>query len=314
MSGMTERELVSTALAGKPSKGWQRANCPLCAELDAMPDHKQSLGVNTDTGGYVCHRCQRTGKLDGYEVDLNLMLEQELSAARAAAADPGPTAGPPPYEPNPDKPVEPCQGFIPLWGDGATASSTEQARVYLEGRNIPAGTWSEAGIGCTLGGFHGGRVVVPHLLPGGPQRNPWCGWFGRDYTGFQRDTAHRYSKGLARDRLWNEQALYADTDQPLALVEGCLDALPLWPDAAAFLGKPTDIVVEMLARHRGRPLVIALDGDAWEEGWALAVRLKFQGVPATAVRLPGGTDPGTHPALVAAALGKSWPARPSRDA
>src|SRR5262249_30190976 len=86
------------------------------------------------------------------------------------------------------------------------------------------------------------------------------------------------------------------TLSPLLLVEGVFDALPHWPHAAAFLGKPTGAHLAALDKHRGRPIVVILDGDAWEQGWAVAQRVRALGVPSIAsVKLPAGFDPGELP-------------------
>jgi hypothetical protein len=92
-------------------------------------------------------------------------------------------------------------------------------------------------------------------------------------------------------RLFNEAAIDVETADPLILVEGRFDALPLWPNATAFDGKPSDGQVERLRQAR-RPLVVALDGDAWIEGEMLAMRLELYGVRAGWLRLPPTTDPG----------------------
>jgi DNA primase len=90
--------------------------------------------------------------------------------------------------------------------------------------------------------------------------------------------------------LYNAKALYADSTLPIIAVEGVFDALPYWPHAVAFLGKPSYEQIEMLY-ETDRPVVVVLDGDAWRESWALAERLKLAGKKAAMVRLPPKTDP-----------------------
>jgi DNA primase len=74
------------------------------------------------------------------------------------------------------------------------------------------------------------------------------------------------------------------------VVEGVFDALALWPDAVAVLGKPSDQQVDALINAK-RPVVIVLDGDAWLEGKWLAARLCLRGKRAGHIRLPPGVDP-----------------------
>lgn len=273
--GAADLLLVEQAFQNKHGTGWLRADCPVCEQVSGKPDHRQSMGLNTATGGFVCQKCGVTGRLHSRAPD-------------------GPPDELPAEQPKVARDIEPCVGYVPIGhGPGASAYATFAARQYAADRGISEQALAEAEIGCTVHGQHHGRLIVPHMLPDGPRTNPWSGWFGRDYTGFS-SMKHRYSSGLSRTRLWNEQALQVECIEPVLLVEGCLDALPYWPDACAFLGKPTAAHVELLSKHRGRPVVVALDGDSWEEGWALAQKLKFFGVDAFSVRLPAGEDPSSY--------------------
>jgi DNA primase len=104
-----------------------------------------------------------------------------------------------------------------------------------------------------------------------------------------------YPRGMNRDGLlYNAPALQEQTARPCYIVEGSLDALALWPDAVAVLGKPLKSQLRILAAAK-RPLVVALDGDAWNEGQALAWTLQSLGVRAASVRLPPKTDPDEVP-------------------
>ncbi len=112
----------------------------------------------------------------------------------------------------------------------------------------------------------------------------------RDYTGLS-SVPYLYPKRMRRpELLYNEPALYVETDVPVLVCEGVFDAAVAFPDSVACLGKPLQAHVEKLRRAR-RPVVVCLDGDAWEEGWALAQTLKLHGVCAGNLRLPPKTDP-----------------------
>ena len=100
---------------------------------------------------------------------------------------------------------------------------------------------------------------------------------------------YRYAPG-GRRALFNEAALHVETDQPVLLVEGVFDAFPYYPNAVAFGGKPTDEQVAALLAAK-RPMVSTLDGDAWQEAEALAMRLHLAGKRADWMRLPPGRDP-----------------------
>lgn len=270
--------LVEDAIEGRltGASGWRRADCPFCEDRTGKADKRQSFAFNTATGGYVCNRCQTRGRLPGWGESQDVYSPAVALAAPALAA--------------PE--VESVQGFVSLgmW-PGVSAEATSYPREYLQRRGVSAEAVLRCGVGCTLDGPHRGRIVVPHAFQGATE-NPWGGWIGRDFTDAQ-DLRYRYSRGLRRDRLWRQHALDKVTTEPLLLVEGVFDALPHWPNAAAFLGKPTLAHVQHLSRHRGRPFVVALDGDAHEEGWALAQKLRFMGAPSGFLRLPPGEDPGS---------------------
>lgn len=269
-------ELVALAFGNPPTRGWVRASCPLCEQRTGKRDVHQSMGLNCATGGFVCHKCQSTGWLKGVAVGVPA---DEITGERP---------------PEPAVVVESCEGYLALGqGAGASAAATEPHRQYLKSRGVTREIARAAQIGCVLSGWHAGRVVVPHLLPDAPQFNPWAGWVGRDITGHAR-LKYRYSKGLRRAHMWNEAALSVETSAPVLLVEGVFDALPYWPDVCAFLGKPTALHFATLSAHRGRPIVAALDGDSWEEGWVLAQKLRFAGCPAHHLVVPAGEDPGSH--------------------
>jgi DNA primase len=104
--------------------------------------------------------------------------------------------------------------------------------------------------------------------------------------------------------LFNHTALLQETDVPLIVVEGVFDAIPHLPHAAALLGKPTDDQIALLATTQ-RPVAFALDGDAWEEGWAWAEHLRFKGVHAGSVKLPPGKDPND--------ISPTWLARKAKE-
>jgi DNA primase len=97
--------------------------------------------------------------------------------------------------------------------------------------------------------------------------------------------------------LFNKSELFIDTPAPIFVVEGVFDALALYPHAVAVLGKPTTAQENIIAKTK-RPICVALDGDAWQEGWAFAMRLRVRGRTAHPLKLPPCEDPAT--------LGLAW--------
>jgi hypothetical protein len=183
--------------------------------------------------------------------------------------------------------------YFPLWTDaGWTAESLQPARDFLLRRGILRSHMTEANIHAAVSGRYAGRVIVPHE----DARGDWWGFTARLWTNPQPDdfgfTPPKvlYPPGMDRARLYNEHVLDDASDVPVMLVEGCLDAAWYLPLCVAALGKPTADHFDTLCRAR-RPVVICLDGDAWEEGRALMYRLRLRGVRAGFVRLPAGEDP-----------------------
>jgi DNA primase len=115
-------------------------------------------------------------------------------------------------------------------------------------------------------------------------------------TWFKSDRAYSYPKGMNRgDVLYRGAQLWEHTDEPLIVVEGVFDALYMWPHGVALLGKASEYQMEALFESP-RPVVIILDGDAWEEAYAMKLRLQLHGKKHVGhVRLPPKKDPDDMP-------------------
>lgn len=251
---------------GSPT-GWYRANCPFCETLLGKADRKACFAIRPDSGHYGCFRCGTKGRL------------------RVAGADDAPYEKPAQPEAIPQ--IQPPEDFTLLAeGPGLTADSLKPARKYLLKRGLTRELAAEARIGGCATGYYGGRVVVPVLSPEGE----WWGWVARAWVK-QAEVPYLYPRGMARGRtLYNHAALHVETDVPLLVVEGVFDALAYWPDAVAVLGKPSEDQFYALAAAR-RPVCVVLDGDAWDEGWTFAMKLRLEGQRAGAVRLGPRIDP-----------------------
>lgn len=272
-------QAIREALAGasRSTTGWYRIHCPACGDRTGKADRKGSLSVSATTGFWTCWKCAYRGRLAGFDGVLDDVVEEH-------------------------KGIDVPEEFIPLYGREGQAFCLEPARQYLDHR---LGTRWRGHLGeqlrlhAALDGRFAGRVVAPLLDIDG---RTWLGYVARDWTGQARQK-YLNARGMGRS-LWNRVALRSSGDYDWAagyvndftlVVEGVFDAMPYWPFAVACLGKPNEEQVQLLL-DSDRPLVIALDGDAWEEGWALARRLQFRGIEAVALRLPPGSDPGTvHP-------------------
>lgn len=276
------RELAERSVKGCSGGGaFQRGHCLACLPRTGKVDRRGSFTFNRASGWYQCFKCGLVGRMPGYEsVDM-----------------PVPRTGLSPL-------IQPPQGFLELCrGEGLGAVCLEPAREYLRSRGLADETvWREARLGACLEGTFRGRVVVPVLSPDGD----WLGHVGRrcgpdesadaaERLGGRPSPKYLYPRGMRRGEvLYNHAALLAQTDEPLLVVEGAPDALALWPDGAGVLGKPSEWQVLALA-DCGRPVAVVLDGDAWEEGRELAMRLEMEGQRAGYVRLPPKMDPDEVP-------------------
>ena len=250
MNYSEERRAVADAVLHSRTSGtgWIRVNCPLCLGRVGTPDRRASLGVHAEGGGYRCFRCHAKGRAHGFSAPVQGYVAPPVQEA-----------------------VKLPRGYVPLGdGPGATAASTRRAREYLKDRGVPMSTVTSARVAYCE--HRGPRVVIPVH-----DRNMKLrGWVARTIA----NAEPRYlnsSGGWAGEVLFNEAALFRRVDSPVLVTEGVFDALPFWPNAVAVLGKPTDVQVSVLAESR-RPVVICLDGDAADEGWALSNRLRLRGV------------------------------------
>lgn len=251
--------LVLQALSTARGSGeWVKTDCPFCSTGRKSP----SFAISRTHGGFRCHRCSISGRLKDFDEDAEI-IEQPKSAMQL-----------------PDE-------FLSLSEEpGKSAFSTSAARAYLAWRNVSPGVIKQAHVGACVEGRYRGRIVVPVLSA----RGILLGWVSRAWSK-KVQKKYLYPTGSWRaSALFNEAALLVETDVPLFVVEGVFDALALWPNAVAVLGKPSVIQENMLALSN-RPIVSVLDGDAWREGEAFSLRLRLTGATVGAIRLPPKIDP-----------------------
>ena len=272
-------EALGDAALGRGGE-WFRANCPFCLMATARADKRYSLGVKV-TGTYHCSRCGTSGRLR--EVPESFV---GLSKKHAKAEAAGPTEVPLPTN------------AVPLWrGPGLDASTLHYARRYLRKRGFGRAAWTAAELHAVHRGEHQppegpaqqvrSRIVAPVIASDG---RTLFGWVGRDWTGLSV-RKYLYPVGMMRGSiLYNHCLLHEQTDEPVLIVEGVFDTLPYPHRAVACLGKPSKWQQEALKVTR-RPVAVCLDGDAWEEGYALAMSLRLEGVRTGFVRLPPKQDP-----------------------
>lgn len=277
----TEFENVFQVFQGRldQRRDWVRAPCPFCVELDGKEDYKASLGYNHHTGRYKCFKCGVWGYLP-----INFRVELSDDAEDALLR---------PAPPRERVPLQPASGYAPLWEEpGLSSRSLDWARYYLlqQRKGLTQEALTHARVGAALWGPLSQRVIVPFPDYSDPTGS-WKGWVARATYGGSSVLPYKYAKGFERKGyLYGEPALYVDTRDPVYITEGAFDALSLWPDGVAVLGKPLESHNEAFRRAK-RPIAVVLDGDIPAEGQALAWTLQHYGKMATYVRLPPKADP-----------------------
>jgi hypothetical protein len=277
--------LVASMVADAKASGnsrWLRANCLACPERAGKTDTKKSWSFHSPTGFYHCKRCGLRGRAAGY-LDL---IDDPVRRQLDHLADDGAKES-----------TELPAGFYLLDEEpGKSSRNGGEARAFLNRRGIDEPKRRRYGIGAVLvpGSKWYGRVIIPLRAPDGQL----LGFIGRSWQK-KHPLPYLYSTGLQRGLLlFGGEHLHRETEEPLVIVEGSMDAMFLMDrgDAAGALGMPSSEQQLMLLEAR-RPVVFALDGDAWLAGWGLAQQLRMlslcQGGSGrfSALRLPGGTDP-----------------------
>lgn len=279
-------EVLAAVEGVRPNaKGWARGNCPFCEVRRGTIDRSRCLGLHMTSGRWHCFRC-RSGGVVREEVRRELDdLLQDVGEEEESAVDDENVL-------RPDRLPPACTALFesPGWENTFYAV----ARRYVRSR-ISDQVGVDASIGACLDGPCAGRIVIPVFDVTGAID----GWAARDYT--QRSyLRYRTPDGWSRS-LHNIAGILAQTDEPLFLCEGGFDSLALWPDATCFFGKPTP--EQLLAvLETERPIVCALDGDAWRECEMLALQLRALGAERVGwLRLPPKKDPGKLGAALRAA-------------
>lgn len=268
-----ESQQVLDAIAGRRSniRDIVRANCPFCEEIVNKVDRKACLSVSLRSGYWKCYRCGENGRIGSDD------LPMDNSSREAPAREEKPAVNLP-------------EGFVPLWEPEGAAIACKPAMRYLrkDRVGITDSIIRSARIGACIRGRYAGRIVVPIYRAG-----KLAGYMTRVWKKKPPPSVrtYLYSDDFERDiTLYNEEALYITTDEPVYVVEGIFDTFPFWPNGVAVLGKVSGGQMSMFMNAR-RPIFVVMDGDAHREGTALAMHLRLAGKRAAALRLPAGLDP-----------------------
>lgn len=258
----TVRTVITSTSPGRT--GWGRVQCPFCLARVGKADRRRSFAFYFPKGIFKCHRCGIKGRLNGYVTE---HTEEEYAAptyTRTRAPD----------------------WFLPSTRRDVLQSIVARPGIlYAERRGFDFAIRAALGMGVVVSGEYAESIVVPHRGGDGV----WWGFTARKWFSVCPQP-YMYPPGMRRDRLYNDQVLQEDTEDPVLLMEGVLDTALYTPDGIGGLGKPIEAHVDVLRRAR-RPICVVLDGDAWKEGERFMYRLRFEKLCAGAIRMPPGRDP-----------------------
>lgn len=244
--------------SGNHSRRQVRINCPLCESYSGKSDYRRSLSIDSVEGLYYCFKCGAKGKLwssDGYE-DEEVTEEEYIADI--------------PFDFTPIQPGSPASNYL-------IGPDRKLSKQQIESAGLGTGS---------------GRIIVPVRAAD----DKLLGWVGRVYPGC---TPHTYTEAKYIDSphfprktsLYNSKTLLqSESSDYLLVVEGIFDALLYLPYAVACFGKPSEGQIKQLAACK-KPIVVALDGDAYLEGKALSDILNLRGATSSWVKLPYGQDP-----------------------
>ena len=284
LSGSISNEFYNAIDYGRQSAtGWVRTYCPACYVNGEKGRNKVNFAFNVESAYYKCWRCGFSGFIENAEHSSVRRAKAKVATSCARSV------------------FHPPANSVQLASQDAKSSTVcRPALDYLRSRRVADRTLFEADIHyCYKGDRWGRRLVVPIT---NPQTSDWEGYVGRAISK-DVELTYVYPSGMQRSAmLFNHTALYREEllGKPIVLVEGIFDALPYWPRAVSFLGKPArnhfDLVVAASEKTGHKLQVgVALDADAGQLGWAFVQKLRFSGVQAFHVPLPGGEDPGSLP-------------------
>ena len=302
--GLSLREIEAVPRqVGPRGEGWRSYLCPLPACAGKVGP---SLRVNMATGGWQCHRCGATGLLVEWRDRERAGGDVRARGQRVLDRSTRPRAVVPETAPAPE-----TWGWRDQW-DASVPILDDRALpgiAYLWGRAIIPATAAAAGVrfhphygtpqnlkaddGTDRWRDPGPAVLVPLWAPQGPSRElALTGVQGRYIDGREANGWRKVQTGGGGAFL----TAGADDADPVAIVEGPLDALALadggpgWDGVPAIACTRASIPPWLASRVLGRRVILALDADdAGDRGADRALPvLQASGATVTRVRPPHG--------------------------
>jgi len=296
-------DLEALDIDNHPTATERRAACPIC---DDRPREggRRALSFNTQTGLWVCYRCEAKGKLTDFWEERPKLTRREQTAAHLRRAFSLPPREAPELDPDDAPWREWFVNAVPLAGTPGEA--------YLAGRGIPLVLAAAAGVVYTGRWYRRPAILYP-LHDGGGTLTAVGGRFVDDLAGTPKPWApdEAFSKTQVAGRLKYGAftlpgAFSGDT---VVIVEGPADALSLAlcgvPAVALHRTSAPDWVVKRCAFKR---VLVALDADTGGDAGAdrLSAALCSYGAKPERVRSPEPKDWNDFLAAQGAAALREW--------
>jgi hypothetical protein len=241
-------EVTTQRVTARSEGEWLRMPCPVCEERGKVGG--DVFGINVRTGYYHCFRCAVRGTCRALADDTMTLVAVEQTQK--------------------DKPGLP-EGFLPLEGNEERPEAQAVIAYLVHERGFSVTALKEAMVGFVgATRYYSGRAIIPVWS----WDNWCCGFSARFVSGCDNPVKYLYPKGMDRDDIYLAEELKRETDEPILVVEGVLDALAYWPNAVACLGKPTGSQLQNIAANTRRPVVVAMDRDAPREAKAARAVLR----------------------------------------
>jgi hypothetical protein len=259
-------------ITAKGGQEW-RFDCPFCITRIGRADTKGHLYFNRDSQLWMCHRCKAKG--GGAERLLDEGFGIRISGSVSPISSWRPEPSPQPEAPKPKDKLEiPPEAVAIELGTPPYNYLTWPRAKKIEGlgscREMPPDWIRQFGL---LDWVPKRRIFIP-VFAGGELTY----WIARGYLGQEpkylnpsvprRKVIFNYDQSRLSDRIY--------------ICEGPFSAMAFGPQkGVALLGKqPTKDQIELLCEHPAREMVVAFDGDAFEDTLELSANL-FKWVGAT---------------------------------
>lgn len=278
MSILSSIELVLGEGKQASSGKEYRFNCPFCEKNGKFPDTKWHLYVNIEAKVCHCFRCEYSSSLWKFLRALGISVDADFDTFESV------------HRVKEEKLPElklPI-GFRTIWPVEHTFD--KMYYKYLVGRRVSDDQLLSHKMGYTLLGDWVWRVIIPVYNYGELEY----------YTG-RAISPKLFPKYLnpshPKSRVVFNLEGVEKAEEFIAVCEGVFSALAWGNNGIALFGKSaTDVQVKRIvdvAEKEGLQIIVALDGDAMREAYALADKFILWGVDDIRVAVyPKGSDPG----------------------